>query len=130
MLHFPHRLFSATCLAIIIALGSGFTSANSQQIAQTNQPTIAPADVDEATLDAFAQAFVDVQAIINEWQPQVEAAENEESAQQIRDSANQEMREAVQSSGLETQTYNQLLQLAQTNPEFAAEVREKIEVVE
>ncbi|MFC6488515.1 DUF4168 domain-containing protein [Nitratireductor sp. GCM10026969] len=127
----PNGFATVIGSAAALALSMGFAPAHAQE-APTQQPATptqppaaeptqppAAAEVDDATLQAFAQASLDVEEVISTWSPRIQSAENEQQAEEMRTSANQEIREALQSNGLEVETYNQVYQLAQANPEVA-----------
>lgn len=122
----PKTLAAATCSAALLALAPGVTSVQAQQQtqqpAQQTQPQATP-ELDDGTIRAFAQASLEVQEVADKWKPRIQDAEGQE-AEQLRNEANQEIVQAVQSSGLELQTYNQIFQAAQANPEVATKIRQ------
>lgn len=101
----------STCLALAVpAVVVSTTQVHGQQFAQTQQQG---AEIDQATIVAFAEASLEVEAIGQAWSPRIVEAESEEEAQTLRAEAAEEMTEAVEQAGLTVQLYNQIAQAAQ-----------------
>ncbi len=123
--------FAKTLVATTAAAMLGISAAAVPALAEQTRPgtqgaapgaTQGATQVDDATLKAFAEASLEVEEVIEKWQPRMDGADEAE-AQQIRRDANREMVEAVQSNGLNVETYTQLAQLTRTDPELAAKVQ-------
>jgi hypothetical protein len=97
----------------------------SQGQAQAEAP--APQDFSDEQLQAFADAMVDVQQIVREAQPKIEAAKGEQAKQDLRRTAGEDMVEAVQDSGLSVDTYNAIARTARDNPELARRITDMVE---
>ena len=110
---------SIPAAAAALALVLGATAITAQ--AQAPAPTPAPAETqfDEPILLAFAQASAEVEAISTTWAPRITEAPTNEEAQQLQQQANTEMVQAVRSAGLDVETYNQIFQAAQADPQLA-----------
>lgn len=119
----PKRLPAIVGSATMLAFAAGFAPAGAQQLVQTEPPASAPAQIDDATLQAFAQSTLDVEPVIDKWTARIEEAETSEEAAQMREAGNQEIVQAVQGNGLDMETYNQLYQAVQTNPDVATIVQ-------
>lgn len=115
----PQGFAAAVGSAAVLILAAGFTPVHAQE---TPQPPAA-AEVDDATLKAFAEASLAVEDVVTTWVPRIEEAEGTPEAVELRQTANQEIVTAVQTSGLEVDTYNQVAQLAQTDPEVATAIQ-------
>lgn len=109
------------------ALAAGFAlPAFAQAETETPQAT-QPAALTEEELQSYAAAALEVQSLIEEWQPQIEAAESPEQASEIGQQAQSEMVMAVEAEGLSVEEYNQITQLAQTDPELQSRIMSYIE---
>lgn len=113
---------TAAASSLFLALAAGYAPAQAQDSNQQQIPQAA--DVDDATLQAFAQASLEVEQVIVEWTPRIEEAGEGEEANELRAAANQEIAEAVRSNGIEIETYNQIYQLAQADPEVASQIQQ------
>lgn len=105
--------------AAILTLATGFTPLRAQEAPQPPAAT----EVDDTTLKAFAQASLAVEDVVTTWTPRIQEAEGTPEEQELRQVANQEIITAVQTNGLEIDTYNQVAQLAQANPEVATAIQ-------
>lgn len=75
-------------------------------------------------LRSYAAAALQVHAIGSEYQPQIERAESDQQAEQLRLQANEEMVDAVQQQGLTVDEYNQIFTAAQTDTQVRSAVEE------
>ncbi|WP_274426324.1 DUF4168 domain-containing protein [Chelativorans sp. YIM 93263] len=120
-------LATAAASSFCLALASGVVPAHAQetqqQQQQPQQQQVPGAEVDDATLQAFAEASLEVEEVIAEWTPRIEEAGEGEQANELRATANQEIAEAVRSNGIEIETYNQIYQLAQADPQVANQIQ-------
>ena len=84
---------------------------------------IADEEYSEAKLQSFASAVLAVNAIVEEWRPQIEAAPSEADKQQMAAQANQQMRAAVEGTeGMTVQEYQAIAQAAQADPQLMAKL--------
>lgn len=83
--------------------------------------TVQQATYDESTLRSFAVALAEVQEIAAEWRPQIESAAPEQ-AESMRAQANAEMVEAVERNALNVETYNDIWQAAEADPQLRAQI--------
>ena len=75
----------------------------------------------EAKLQSFASAVMAVNAIVEQWRPQIQGAANEADKQQMAEQANQEMRDAVAGiNGMSVEEYQAIAQAAQGDPQLMA----------
>lgn len=114
----PHRLIAATASATALVLAAGFVPAHAQ-----TEEAPAAADVDDQTLQAFAQASLAVEEVINDWSERIEQTEDADEQQEMRTEANEEIATAVEANGLEIETYNEVYQLAQSDPDVATQIQ-------
>ncbi|MEX0956401.1 MAG: DUF4168 domain-containing protein [Rhizobiaceae bacterium] len=120
----PKHVLAAVVSATLLAFAAGFAPAAAQQLAQTEPPASAQqVQVDDAMLQAFAQSTLEVEPVIDKWIARIEESETSEEAAQMREAGNQEIMQTVQANGIDMETYNQLYQVVQTNPEVATKVQ-------
>jgi hypothetical protein len=82
---------------------------------------MAAEEYSEAKLQSFASAVLAVNAIVERWRPQIQAASSEADKQQMAEQANQEMRAAVESTnGMSVEEYQAIAQAAQADPQLMA----------
>ena len=126
-------------LAVVLA---GLTMAGTVQLAQAQanpaatqaqeqsqaaaqaQPQMEMKNFDDATLLKFSMAMEGVQQVGSKYEAEFQNAEDAAEAQKIQQEAQQEMVEAVQSSGLSTEEYNQIAQQAQQDEELRNRILE------
>ncbi len=114
-------------LAVVLA---GLTIAGTAQLAQAQaNPATPPAqtqqqatNLDDATLLKFSVAMEGVQQVGGKYEAEFQSAEDAAEAQKIQQAAQQEMVAAVESSGLTTEEYNQIAQLAQQDEELRSRI--------
>lgn len=78
-------------------------------------------------LDSFANAVVEVNPLIEQWNQRIQTAENEEQAQQMSQQARTEVVSTIEDNGLEVETYNQIVEAAQSDPDLRQDIQGRIE---
>ena len=70
-------------------------------------------------------AALAVDGLIREWNPRIQAAENEEQAAQLREEANAALLETIsETDGITIEKYQEIGQAAQGDPQLAARINE------
>jgi len=82
----------------------------------------AAANVDEASLNKFKDAFAEVNSIRESFAGKLENVEDPQKAQQLQQQAQEDMVSAVEDAGLSVQEYNQIFAAVQQNPELQQKV--------
>jgi predicted PurR-regulated permease PerM len=122
--------FARTTLAAVAVLGLAFGATsltgagvtNSAVAQQAPAPGQAPA-ADEETLRSFAVATLEIQEISQTYQPQLEAAQSPEEQQEIAQTANAEMVQAVEAvPGINVDQYNAIAEAAQNDPQMMQQI--------
>jgi hypothetical protein len=118
-------------LAVVLA---GLTTAGTAQLAQAQanpatvqaqaQPQVQMKNFDDVTLLKFSMAMEGVQQVGSNYEAEFQNAEDAAEAQKIQQAAQQEMEEAVQSSGLSIAEYNQIAQQAQQDEQLRNRILE------
>lgn len=87
------------------------------------QPLLAGEEYSDTKLHSFADAVLAVNAIVEQWRPQIQAAPNETDAEQMAQQANEEMRAAVAGTeGITVEEYQEIAQAAQADPQLMARI--------
>ncbi|WP_173932183.1 DUF4168 domain-containing protein [Chelativorans sp. Marseille-P2723] len=102
-------------------------AALAQDAGQPVEPAVeAPAITDEK-LQSFAAAFVEVEAIKQQYTQRLQSAASETAQQEIQNEAGQKMLEAVEATdGISLEEYNQIITSAQSDPAFAQKLTDAI----
>ncbi|TVQ48264.1 MAG: DUF4168 domain-containing protein [Gammaproteobacteria bacterium] len=82
---------------------------------------------DDATLENFADAFVEVQSIQTSASQEMEQAGDPAEAQDIQQRAQEEMVQAVIDTGLTVETYNRIAQQMNTDIDLREDVMARLE---
>jgi hypothetical protein len=85
----------------------------------------AQTEYSDQQLESFVVAALAIDEVIREWNPRIQAAENEEQATQLREQANAALLETIsKTDGITIDDYQEIGQAAQSNPELAARINE------
>lgn len=92
------------------------------------EQTAPAASYDEAKLQSFVVAFLQVDQINRTYAPQLQEAEGEEAQNTVREQASEEMVQAVESvDGITVEEYGTIIQQAQTDPALAEQINTYIQ---
>jgi hypothetical protein len=76
-------------------------------------------------LESFVVAALAVDKVIREWNPRIQAAEDEANAAQLREQANAELIEVItRTDGMTVEQYQQIGRAAQADPDLATRINE------
>ncbi|SMP67487.1 protein of unknown function [Desulfonatronum zhilinae] len=116
-----------TCL-LVLALSVGVHAqtgqAEEQQMMQQPGTT---AQFSDAELQKVATAYLEIHEIRMELQETLAGVTDPESAQQMQEQAGAAMVQAVQDSGLDVDTYNQVMQEVQVSTELQEKMASKLD---
>lgn len=126
---------NTTMRAALIAATLGFAGATAipagaqeTMEAPAAQAPAPAATYDEAKLQSFVVAFLQVDQINRTYAPQLQEAEGEDAQNSVREQASAEMVEAVESvDGITVEEYGTIIQQAQTDPALAEEINTYIQ---
>ena len=91
------------------------------------QPSLAAEEYSDAKLQSFVDAVLAVNAVVEQWRPQIQTAPNEADAQKMAQKANEEMRAAVAGTeGITVEEYQAIAQAAQSDPQLMARIDQAI----
>lgn len=113
--------------AVLLALGTlacGGEETPDQQSSQDQQPPAAEQqqqeqiDVSDEELQAFAEATDQLQNVAEQARTDMQEAEGQQEAQEVREDFQQEQAEIVQEAGLDTARYTEIRNAIETNPDL------------
>lgn len=106
------KVLTAAALALALA-ASGSAWAQAQT------------EFSDQQLESFVVAALAVDELIREWNPRIQAAENDEQAAQLREEANAALLETItETDGITVEEYQEIGRAAQSDPELAARINE------
>lgn len=121
-------------LARIAAAGSAAAALAFAGAAAAQQPAdlkaqagVEIAPVTDAEIETFVAATQEVVVIIEEYQPQLQAAESQEAAAALQQEAQDKLVAAVEAEGMSADRYNQINMAAAKDEELAARITAVIE---
>jgi Domain of unknown function (DUF4168) len=75
-------------------------------------------------LESFVVAAIAVEEVIREWNPRIQAAQDDAHAAQLREQANAELMEVItQADGITLERYQEIGRAAQADPDLATRIR-------
>jgi hypothetical protein len=83
--------------------------------------------VSDSELDKIAQAYKEISVIRQDFEESLAGVEDPEAAQKMQEQAGNAMVEAVQNTGLDVQTYNDVMQAAQHDEELREKLLSRLE---
>lgn len=122
------RIALAGTAAAAVALAGaapGMAQEASADLSVQAQTEVAP--VTDQEIETFVDATIEIQTIIQQWQPKLEAAQDKETAQSINTEMQAELVAAVKDEGMSPQRYNEINILAARDPELAGRIEAVIE---
>ena len=116
------QLLAGTVGAVML-MGAGLTEVRAQQ---QPQPAM-PSELSQSEIETFADAAIEVQRVQQEFDSQVQAAQNAEEIEQLQQQAQQDARQAIENHGLSVDEYTAILQAANQDPQLYAMIVETME---
>lgn len=105
------------------ALAQAGAGAQGQAQGQMQVEPIDNSELTDAQVEAFIEAATSIQAVIAEYQPQLQAAESQEDAVALQQEAQGQLVIAVEEAGLTASQYQRIAAAAQTDEEVAARLQ-------
>lgn len=116
---------------LVIALGTGVQAQTGQAGGQQTMPQPgASGPVSDADLERVAMAYSEIYEIRMDLQESLAGVTEPDMAQQMQEQAGAAMVQAVQSNGLDVNTYNHIMQEVQTNMELREKLETKLEGIQ
>jgi hypothetical protein len=102
--------------AAVVALSLAFAAAGAAQ---------AQAQYEQEKLESFVVAALEVNRLVEQWTPRIQEAPSEAEAAEMRDQANGELVNAINSAnGITIDEYREISQAAQADPTLMARISE------
>ncbi|SBR46826.1 MULTISPECIES: DUF4168 domain-containing protein [unclassified Halomonas] len=123
-------LFSAALLAtgLMTATAHAQQDQESTEDSMSTQQESAPAqDFSDEELEQFAEASQEIATISQDYTERLQEADDESAQEEVRTEANDRMIEVVEDSGLDVDTFNEIGQTIQQDPEMMERVQEMAE---
>lgn len=115
------RSLAGTTLALLMAVAPAHVNAQAPQGGAGGGPDMP----DQAELQTFAEAYVEIGEVRAEMSPDLAAAENAEEANALQQEANDRMMEILEQHGLSVERYSAITQILNSDEEL----REEFEAV-
>ena len=119
---------AAAAFALAAAPAAGLAAgATAMRVAQSQSQPAQAKPVTEPEMQKFASAAQDVTDIVNQWRPKIDAAAktgDNDKVQQLRQSLNVKLVQAVKGNGLSVERYNEISNAARTDPDLANKLKE------
>jgi hypothetical protein len=113
-------LAGALAAGMSIAAASGVAAQSSAPA--TVPPSAAAAAITDQEIKSFAVAALEVKKINDSYRPRYQAAETPAAKEQVQKEATEKMSSAVEEEGLSVDKYNQIVRVAQANPDLAKQI--------
>jgi hypothetical protein len=124
--HMPVAALTAAALSLIVINSPAFAQASQTQATQPIQGT-APAVISDKKIEAFAVAYLQVDKVRQDYAAKIGAEKDATAKQKLQNEANKQMINAVEKSpDMSLEEYKSIITAAQTNPEVAQKVQEKL----
>lgn len=114
------KLLSAAMAASFLTAASAVPALAQAQADATGEYQL---ELTEAKLGSFVDAALEIDAVVTEVQPQLQAAETQEAQVAIQENAQARMAQIVAESGLSVNEYNAIANAARSNPEVASRIQ-------
>ncbi len=88
----------------------------------TMPPVAAVAAISDQELKSFAVAALEVKKINDSYRPRYRSADTPAAKEQVQKEATDKMAAAVEQKGLSVDKYNQIVRVAQANPDVAQQI--------
>jgi hypothetical protein len=83
----------------------------------------AQSEFSDQQLESFVVAALAVDKLIREWNPRIQAAQDDAQAAQMREQANGELAEAIaRTDGITLEQYQQIVQAAKADPDLKGRI--------
>jgi hypothetical protein len=125
----PHSSRTSQLLVSVVGaamlIGAGFADVQAQQ--QMPQQPAMPSVLSPGQIETFADAAIDLLRVQEDFEGQMQAAEDVEEVAQLQQQAEQEARQAVESHGLSVDEYTAIVQAANQDPQLYAMIVETMQ---
>lgn len=117
--------FLRNALTPLVALAAIAVAGPTAADAQQQPPPVEPIEnLDDAELETFAAAFIDITEIRQEVQTELASVQDPERAQEIQVGAQQEMQDVLEENDLDAERYRRIGVTINQDPELQARFTE------
>jgi hypothetical protein len=120
------QLLAGTVGAVML-MAAGLADVHAQEQQPMPQQPAMPSELSQRQIETFADAAIDVQRVQQDFDVQVQAAENPAEIEQLQQQAVQQARQAVENHGLSVDEYTAIVQAANQNPQLYAMIVETMQ---
>ncbi|MCV9961316.1 DUF4168 domain-containing protein [Pararhizobium sp. BT-229] len=125
--HMPVAALTAAALSLIVINSPAFAQQAAEPQATQPMQGTAPATISDQKIEAFAVAYLQVDKVRQDYAAKIGAEKDAVNKQKLQNEANQQMINAVEKSpDMSLDEYKTIITAAQTNPDVAKKVQEKL----
>ncbi|WP_275783933.1 DUF4168 domain-containing protein [Pararhizobium gei] len=125
--HMPVAALTAAALSLIVVNAPAFAQGAAEPQATQPMQGAAPTAISEQKIDAFAVAYLQVDKVRQDYAAKIGVEKDTAAKQKLQNEANKQMISAVETSpDMSLNEYKTIITAAQTNPEVARKLQEKI----
>lgn len=117
-----HNPLIALLAAVGLLFGAHFASAQ----VPAEAPGASDVQVSSEDVGRFAQAYLDVQTINQEYSERMQATDDQEQAAELQQKAQTEMQEAVTGAGLSIADYQRIAEQANQDEELREDIQQAV----
>ena len=130
--HMPVAALTAAALSLIVINSPAFAQGAAEpQATQPMQQGTAPAAISDQKIEAFAVAYLQVDKVRQDYAAKIGAEKDAVSKQKLQNEANKQMINAVEKSpDMSLDEYKTIITAAQTDPDVAKKVQEKLKTTD
>lgn len=123
----PRQIRSTLAIAgvtgAVMLLGAALSDARAQQ----QQQPMMPPELTQSQIETFADAALDVRQVQQEFDAQMQGAQDAGEVERLQQQAQQEAQQAIEGNGLSVDEYNAIVQAANQDPQLFAMIVEVME---
>jgi hypothetical protein len=125
--HMPVAALTAAALSLIVINSPAFAQGAAEPQATQPMQGTAPAAISDKQIEAFAVAYLQVDKVRQDYAVRIGSEKDATAKQKLQNEANKQMINAVEKSpDMSLEKYKTIITAAQTNPEVAKKVQEKL----
>ncbi len=125
--HMPVAALTAAALSLIVISSPAFAQGAAEPQGTQPMQGTAPAVISDQKIEAFAVAYLQVDKVRQDYAAKIGAEKDATNKQKLQNEANKQMINAVEKSpDMSLDEYKTIITAAQTNPDVAKKVQEKL----
>ncbi|MDW5312842.1 DUF4168 domain-containing protein [Rhizobium sp. PL01] len=129
--HMPVAALTAAALSLIVINSPAFAQGAAEPQATQPMQGTAPAAISDQKIEAFAVAYLQVDKVRQDYAAKISAEKDAVNKQKLQNEANKQMINAVEKSpGMSLDEYKTVITAAQTNPDVAKKVQDKLKTTD